>query len=247
MLDISNYEAKSLKTEDAILKIATSLGTNALTDVSVMVRFATFLFACGAAYLTNKSNFPFNKAAVFMAFNNAFRSASNGHRKELKDTSIETWVSAFGAYFDAGKWTKYPIADIAEKTMNLEGTSFTQRGAKLRKVMEKFPETAPTEAELDAILNPPEKVDANPMGTLAGRWALTVGDKRVAKNDADAKAQADANPRIRLAWLAVQQAVTALEKACEPVETSSGLTPEQEIAMLKAKLEASNAPTGPTN
>jgi len=245
MSDLNKFDPKSLKTEAAILSAAGDLGKNTPTEASVFERFASFMYDVGAAYKANKSNFPLDTAKVFGAFNANYRDASNGFRKELSDSSMVTWASAFGAFAEAGKFTAYETAEIVEKALKLTG-SFTTRGARLRKLLAAHPTTLPIEAEIDKVFNPEAKADENPLLTLAKRWQSTVTDKRVAKNDEAAMAQAKANPRQRLAMIAAQEAIAAFVKACEAAD-GGGMSAADEIAQLKAQLAAQSAPTSSVN
>jgi hypothetical protein len=243
MLDIKAFDTKGLKNEESILAAAAKIGTNALTDVSVFVRFATFLFSCGLAFKagTFKPN-SWDMAKVFAAFNDAFRDASNGHRKELKESSVETWVSAFGAYYEAGQWTAYDIGDIVEASTKLEG-SFTTRGAKLRRVMKDYKTDAPTAEQLEAIFNPTPKADKNPVNTLAKKILASLDDKRLDKNDPEAMAILKTNARLRIALVAIRVAAKAFVTASEASAGETGLSPEDELAQLQATLSAPPATT----
>ena len=236
MLDVKSFDTKGLKNEESILKAAAAIGTNALTDVSVFVRFATFLYSCGLAFKagTFKPN-SWDMAKVFAAFNDAFRSASNGHRKELKDSSIETWVSAFGAYYEAGQWTAYPMDEIVEASTKLEG-SFTTRGAKLRRVMKDHKDKAPTAEELENIFNPAPKTDKNPVNTMAKRIAASLTDERLDKTNPEAMAALKLSPRQRIALVAIRLAAKAFVTASEAATVPGGMTPEEELAQLQAQI-----------
>jgi hypothetical protein len=244
MLDISKYEPKALKSETAILKLAAEIGTGNLTDQSVFERFATFCYAVGNADKVNKANVPTDAAKVFEAFNTPFRSGEGSLRKELKENSVKTWVSAFGAFSDAGRFTAYDMAPIVEKALSLDKQAYTSRGAKVRKVMADHPKAVPTDVELDKIFNPPSKADENPALTLAKRWLRTTSDEAVNKADADLMNTIKANPRQRIAMVEVHKAIKAFVAACEAGDTPAGMSADDEIAMLKAKLAAqANPPT----
>jgi hypothetical protein len=232
MLDISKY-AKGLKDEAAMLAEATKLGTDTLTDQSVFRRFGLFCYACGDRAKANKANKMPDGTKIFTAFNTAFRDKSNGFRKELSESSEESWASAFGAFIEAGFWTAWDITPHVEDVLNIEKMSYTSRGAKLRKLMKDHKDTPPTAEEWDKILNPPAKVDTNPLGSLAERWLTSVSDKRVKKNDEAAFNQAAANPAQRIAWIAVRDAIKALIAACEAPAEGTGMTDAEEVAMLK--------------
>jgi len=239
MLDISKYDAKSLKSEAAIIKAAAEIGTGNLTDLSVFERFAAFMFAVGVAHRQNKVNGDIDTAKIFDAFNTPFRSGEGSMRKELSENSVKTWASAFGAFADAGRFAAYDMSDIVEKATKLDKQSYTVRGAKVRKVMDKHPTTKPNDVELDAILNPVSKADENPALTLAKRWLSTTSDERVAKSDKVALEAIKAKPRQRIAMLAVVQACEAFVKACEVADGETGLSAADEMAQLKAQLEGS--------
>lgn len=244
MLDISKYEPKALKSETAILKLAAEIGTGNLTDTSVFERFALFCYAVGNADKVNKANVPTDAAKVFEAFNTPFRSGEGSLRKELTENSVKTWVSAFGAFSDAGRFAVYDMGPIVEKALSLDKQAYTSRGAKVRKVMSDHPKVAPTEAELDKIFNPPTKADENPALTLAKRWQRVTSDEAVNKADAPTMNAIKANARQRIAMVEVQKAIEAFVKACEAGDTPAGMSKDDEIAMLKAKLAGGeSAPT----
>jgi hypothetical protein len=244
-MDISGYSAKALKTEADMVKMAIEIGSGNLTDLSVFARFATFCYACGLRAREAKMNAAPDSGKIFTAFDSAFRDASNGFRKALSDASVKTWVSAFGAFIEAGFWNKYDIVQYVDDVIEKADGAFTSRGAKLRKLMEKHKETAPTAEEWVAILSPTPTPDDNPLKSLATRWQGVVSDKRIEKNDPLAMAQAAANPRQRLALMAVQDAVKALIESCD-APAATGLSRADEIAMLKAKLAGNGAPITPT-
>jgi hypothetical protein len=247
-MDISNYTAKALKTEADMVKMAMEIGSGNLTDVAVFTRFATFSYACGFRAKEAKANAMPDGAKLFTAFNTAFRDASNGHRDPLAESSIKSWISGFGAFIEAGFWKAYDMTQYADDVIEKTKGPFNSRGAKLRKLMEEHKEKEPTAEEWAAILTPTPKTDDNPLKSLATRWEGVVSDKRIEKNDPLAMAQANANPRQRLALMAVQDAVKALKESCDVSAASTGLSRADEIALLKAKLAASNGtPTQPTN
>jgi hypothetical protein len=241
-----------------LLKLAANIGTGVMTELSVYVRVAILNYAGGIAYRENKLQYQHDAGKFFDAFNTPFR--ANGMREPLSDSSRDSWVIAFDHFWDAGIWTAYPMDVYVDAVLALKKGGFTSRASKLGKLMKKHKTVAPTDAEWDAILNPPEKTVENPLKVAAEKWLKAADDETLKKplkvdgKTVDNPLKPFATPTVenarqRKALRAVRKALSDLIAACD-APVSGGMSDAEEEAFLEKALTAGLAtetPTGPTN
>jgi hypothetical protein len=257
--DLSEQSKLKLGTEADAIKAAEKEGSDVLTEASVFARFGGLCFNYGKQWKGNDvSALVASAGRVFDAFDAKYRDASNGFRKPLEDSSKETWRSAFGNFAKAGAFKAWDIGPVVATVLDpATKGSYTTRGSRIGKVIKAFPNAKPTDAEVDAILNPPERPKENPLNDFANRLVKMVSDdalKGTTKNPSPLFAASRETSARLEALLKLRIALNDFERATQSkAGEEPALTPEEELAIVQQRIAAEKAaaanpaPTGPTN
>lgn len=224
-----NVEAvAAIKNDAGLLKFATDIGANAFSNSAVLSMLGTAALRQGEIDRAAKLNAPRSAVAIVKAYSDAASKLPG--RKPYTDTSINTMVSVMDKFAACG----YRGAQIVAKhaVEHFKG-AFSQRAAEIGRILKAYPTTPPTQAELDDW---EAKAKANKASAATAASALY---KNVAAFAEKHRGALEANPRVRVAYIAAIQQLAVVV---------GGLKVETNDAASKniAELMAMDAPK-PTN